>query len=607
MLSLAVLTIGIGFTFVIINNVKTLRKSMLNNTVMNTKLIGEYCISPLAFNDPRGAQEILSRLNSIPSVVDGYLYDSQNRFYAKFNTSGDSLAMPDFTKGSYYIFDNGFLYTCEPIIYKEVKYGTVYIKASTKALEAEIKNHLTNMVLLVSGLVILAFLLAFWFQRIIAEPILKLSGVMKKISIEDDYSIRLERQSNDEIGMLYDGFNNMLDQILNRETERDRANASLKLAKERAEEADKLKSAFLANMSHEIRTPMNAIVGFSELLSDPDIEFSKRIEYLTYVNKSSHTLLALVNDIIDLSKIEASQLTIHKAECNINKALEEIYSTFNEVKQSIYETDIDIRLKLPNEQITTITDSIRLKQVLTNLLSNAIKFTENGYVEFGCKIINQNSIEIFVKDTGIGLSNEQAKVIFDRFRKVNNANNMKLYRGAGLGLAISKSLVEMLGGKIGVKSKLGDGSTFYFTLPYQSIEKKDTALPESKKDENKYNWPDKTILIAEDEETNYKYLEAIIRKTNANVLWAQDGLKAVELVNNNSDISLILMDIKMPRMNGYEATKTIKKKVKIPVISQTAYAMAGERQKSIEAGCDDYIPKPISAKRLLNMMHKYLT
>jgi signal transduction histidine kinase/CheY-like chemotaxis protein len=608
MFIITIIIILIGFTFVIINNIKTIRRNVLNNTIMSTKLIAEYCFGPLTFDDKKSAREILAKLETLPSVLDAAIYDEFNSYFVSYNKSGDSLQSPDFTMGAYNKFEGAYLYTCEPIIYNDIKEGTVYIRSSTKGIESEIRSLYLTMFILLMGLMALAFFFANWLQKFISYPILELAKAMEKVSSEKNYSIRIQNITNDEIGILYEGFNTMLEQISNWEKERDKANDSLKKAKDKAEESDKLKSAFLANMSHEIRTPMNAIVGFADLLSEPDLTFIRRIEFIKHINNSSNALLALINDIIDISKIEASQLGIVKRECKINKILEELYISFREIKASQYNENIELRFSSLPYEVVTLTDAIRIRQILWNLIGNALKFTEMGYVEFGCSLNQQQMLQFFVKDTGIGLSEDQIPIIFDRFRKATYANNSKLYRGAGLGLAISKSLVHLLGGEIWVTSVVDKGSIFYFTIPYQPVESNlNTSETMNKAVRKDYDWQNKVILIAEDEETNYRYLEEVLRKTKVKIIWAKDGKNAVELAKMNDNINLVLMDIKMPVMNGYDATKQIKLMYQqLPVISQTAYAMAGESEKSLEAGCDDYIAKPINGQRLLAMINKYL-
>ena len=391
---------------------------------------------------------------------------------------------------------------------------------------------------------------------------------------------------------------------------------NLKEAKRRAEESDKLKTAFLSNMSHEIRTPMNAIIGFSGLLTDQNITDQERDTYVFQINQNSNALLNLIEDIVDISKIESGQLKINIDDCLINKIILDIYSTFSENQQLFFGKKVDLRWSMANSNpnFSIRTDSFRLRQILINIIGNAIKFTEKGSIEFGYTIKDINTILFYVKDTGIGIAEDKINFIFDRFGKVES-DKSRLYRGAGLGLTISKSLIELIGGEIWVESFLGKGSTFYFTIPINetiggtSIDKVfeikskvfDTA------EIGMESWNNKRILVAEDVASNFQYIKAVLNPTNVNIIWAKNGIEAVDICKENDDIDLVLMDIQMPEMNGYEATHKIKSfKKQLPIIAQTAFALSSERDDCFAAGCDDYLAKPIKSKNLISIIKKYI-
>jgi Signal transduction histidine kinase len=384
-------------------------------------------------------------------------------------------------------------------------------------------------------------------------------------------------------------------------------------AKEKAEQSDKLKSAFLANFSHEIRTPMNAIMGFSYLLKEDDRTEEERKEFIGLILSNSNHLLNLINEIIDISRIEAGELILDLKLTNLNQVISEIVTQYNDQKALINKSQIKLQLspEIKNSNISFKTDQIKLRQILVNLLENALKFTEEGFIEFGFKLEQyegEDFVVVYVKDTGIGINEEAKSFIFERFRKVENAGADKLYRGAGLGLAISKRLVELMGGKIWVESELNKGSVFYFTLPFSKEESTIEYVTEKTIDvkNTSYNWNDKVILVAEDEPTNYKYIENVLAKTRIGLVWAKNGLETCEYLRKRSDIDLVLMDIRMPIMDGYEATKKIKQiNRNIPIIAQTAYALDYERQEILRAGCDNYIAKPYSDSELLSMISKY--
>ncbi|MBN1950499.1 MAG: PAS domain-containing protein [Bacteroidales bacterium] len=382
-------------------------------------------------------------------------------------------------------------------------------------------------------------------------------------------------------------------------------NDELKSAKEKAEESDKLKSAFLANMSHEIRTPMNAILGFATLIRNRVLTEMKRKQYIDLINSNCRQLLHIITDIIDISKIEAGQISVYDKNFNLNKVLNELYLSYsNQIEVLNKKIRLQYTPGLSNEDSSLFTDKVRLEQILSNLLSNALKFTETGTIEFGYFVDRRRDIRFFVRDTGIGMSDEEQKVIFDRFRQVSTSYN-KLYGGTGLGLSICKGLTERLGGKIWVESEYEKGSSFYFTIPYKPGIQIDYR--EEIDYDLEYNWKGKTILIAEDEDVNYNLLETVLSPTQARIIRAKTGIEAIERVEDDEQINLVLMDIKMPDMNGFEATRRIKdRKMDLPIIAQTAYAMSTDEENCIRSGCDDYLPKPLRIDTLLKKVDQYL-
>lgn len=381
-------------------------------------------------------------------------------------------------------------------------------------------------------------------------------------------------------------------------------NNELIKSKEKAEESDRLKSAFLANMSHEIRTPMNAILGFADLLKFRKLTEERKKAFIDIINSKSKQLLQIITDIIDISKIEADQIKISRKNFSLNELIRQLIIYFNTLKEQERKTiDIKVNYGLSDKNSWIYSDKVRIEQILTNLMSNAYKFTEKGEIEIGYRIDKDGGLVFHVRDTGIGLNEEEKKIIFDRFRQANSTFN-RIYGGTGLGLSISKGLVEKMNGSIWVESTVNQGSVFYVRIPYDAGEKVISFFSGKKE---VYSWENKVILVAEDEDINYNFIETLLQPTKAALIRAINGNEAIELCKRNPSINLVLMDIKLPGLNGLEATREIKKFRKtLPVIAQTAYAMSSDEESCLNAGCDAYISKPIKIEPFMKLIQQFL-
>jgi len=381
-------------------------------------------------------------------------------------------------------------------------------------------------------------------------------------------------------------------------------------AKEKAEESDRLKSAFLATMSHELRTPLNAVIGFSQVI-DENTPWVDAFDMINRIRKSGEHLLSIIEEMFDVTMIESGQVSIKIEEFHISSFMENIHEMLKIEQKEANKQNLEIIVQLLPEDhdIHIKTDRFKLGQILMNLLKNALKFTQEGSIEYGYVTeIQQNThfVKFFVKDTGIGISKKAQEIIFNIFRQADDSHTRR-YGGTGIGLTVAKKLTELLGGRIWVDSKEGAGSTFYFTIPY--FPKGIVPQPEKIVFDSLKNltFPGKTILVAEDNDDSFELLEVLLTKLQVKPLWAKNGREALELCISNPGIDMVLMDIKMPDMTGYEATRLIKEvRPVLPVIAQTAYALYGDEEKSENAGCDDYITKPINRKRLLEILEKYL-
>gem|GEM_PF-479819 len=414
-------------------------------------------------------------------------------------------------------------------------------------------------------------------------------------------------------------------------TDQKQTEAELRKAKEKAEESDRLKSAFLANMSHEIRTPMNGILGFADLLKEPGLSGEALLKYIAIIERSGERMLNIINDLIDISKIEAGQMEVKFSETNIRDQAEYL-CTFFKPEMEKKGLNLITHFQIKDAPLSFWTDREKLYAIITNLLKNAIKYTNEGSIEFGyhfykdtksaempdgaslatgdnhkASLPHRLMLQIYVKDTGIGIPQDRLDAVFERFVQAD-IEDKKAMEGAGLGLAISKAYVEMMGGEIWVESNEGEGSTFYFTIQDKSDEKQ--KFHEKKlKAQSKADFKTKAlkILVAEDDETSKAHLSIVLKNIASEIIYAHNGIEAVELCRQHQDIDLVLMDIKMPELNGYDATREIRKFNKdIVIIAQTAYALSGDNEKAIEAGCNDYISKPLNKEELVVLIQKNL-
>lgn len=415
-------------------------------------------------------------------------------------------------------------------------------------------------------------------------------------------------------GMEYNGQKAMLE-IFTDITQRKQAEAELEMAKQRAEESDRLKTAFLANISHEIRTPMNGILGFTELLKKPDLTGNEQMDYIHIIQKSGNRMLNTLNEIVDISKIESGQMLVSPSKVHINEQMDFIASFFApEAKAKGIKLTYTKGLMMKESAIET--DLEKFIAILTNLVKNAIKYTDSGSINFGYALKPAgpsvqrkeltHELEFYVKDSGIGIPPARQQAIFERFIQADVSDH-RAVQGAGLGLSIAKAYTEMLGGRIWVESTEGQGSTFYFTLPYTGITFEQKAAAEFMKAEKTAKPTRKLkILIAEDDETSEMFLSVVFGNLNHTLLKVWTGNTAVDVCRKNPDIDLVMMDIKMPGIDGYEATRQIRTFNKnVVVIAQTAFGLVGEREKALQAGCNDYISKPIVIDLLLNMLEKH--
>ncbi|MES2653688.1 MAG: ATP-binding protein [Bacteroidota bacterium] len=428
----------------------------------------------------------------------------------------------------------------------------------------------------------------YYYRRWVYRPVKLITNILEKKDEKSIFSLKKSRDEFGHIGNLFEENNNQRKQLV--------------IAKEKAEESDKLKSSFLANLSHEIRTPMNAIMGFSDLLRDGNLTEKEKANYLKIIRNSGRNLIGIIEDLIEMSKIDSQQINPNYKFLNIDKCISELYHaikiTIPEEKEVVFSIQKYQEILKKN----VLTDEIKLKQILTNLITNAIKFTKKGHVTIGYTIDEvKELITIWVDDSGLGISDENQKIIFDRFRRIEDDHTIEL-SGLGLGLSITKAYVELLGGTIQVDSSLGKGSHFSFTIPLKYEERIDE--PMANKIIQKTNTKGReTILIAEDDDINFLLLEKILQLKNYTVLRAINGKEAVEICELNEQIDLVFMDIKMPIMNGFEAFSIIRSaNINLPVIANTAYSSIEDKEQIIKAGFTSYISKPLNKDEIHQLL-----
>jgi signal transduction histidine kinase/DNA-binding response OmpR family regulator len=590
------LALGAAFAFVIASDVRTFRRDMVEGTELVARVVGEYSVTDLAFADARESQKTLASLASTPTIEAAWLYDEEGKLFSSWSRSqGAGKAPPPHPDPERSAFEGGMLHVTLPIVYEGETYGRIHVDASTALLDRKVRDHVLVLLAALIGLLLLAATVALRLSRVIADPILALAETTRRVSESHDYALRVQRPGADEVGQLYEGFNEMLAQIERRQMER-----------EQADRRTREKSRFLANMSHELRTPLNSIIGFSEILLGKleDKLSTRELKFLQNIHASGQHLLGIINDILDLSKVEAGKMEVHPEKLSVVAIVE---SVCNVMKGVSTRRGVTIDVALPADLPVVEADQVKLKQILYNLASNAVKFSPaGGVVRIAARALpasesplGTESVELLVRDEGPGIDPRDHARVFEEFQQASPGSAARnTVEGTGLGLALVKRFVELHDGRILLDSARGAGTTFTVLLPRQF---RGSPVPAREGGVVVRPGTGTRVLVVEDEPAAFKRLAQELASAGYAPVWARTGEEAVSLARGLRPAAITL-DVLLAEMDGWEVLKQLKADPvtrSMPVIMVTVLE---NQELGMALGADDYFVKPVDPELFLKRM-----